>query len=780
MNLTDVASGYNLAKINANFQEVERVVNEELLHRVNEDSLPNSLQTDVDANSRRIYNLPTPSSGGEPLRLKDLFGSPDELIGGPQLETVEAIDGQTEFTLLTSYVPGTNSMYVFRNGILLAPDEFVEVSPTAVTLVTPVDFGDIITFAPVAVNTGTGSGEATTGANLGAGAGVYKQKVGNTLQFKTVVAGSNISLTEGADTLTIAATGSASGEANTGSNVGTGYGVFANKTGVDLRFKSINQGSGITVSSDGSTITVANSAPAVAYSASNVGATGEGVFSGTVGTEHQFKKLKAGTNVTLTSDATSVTIAASGGGSSNLGLTNVKDYGAVGDGSTDDSAAFNSALAAINTGVGGTLWIPPGKYRLNSTISSTLATSTSLHIMGAGAEVSVLYFANNSGITVTCVEGGYWTKNPSGNSVSISGLAITAGLEATGTAFTVVGNTVTGRPVPPINVNNVVIRGDIPNNSWSNGLYFNKAHAATVSHYNWFGKIVTAVGNAILIDADSTHNVSEFRFSNCGITYAGKGVSAGAYVEGIHLTNVDMVFVEKGVEWLCGGSDESELGMANCHIAATLYCVHMQSLVDSHISNSLFFPSGSPVTWNGVRMDKSAATISNCFFGGASQASNVGIVNTNLVTGDANWSLNHPTTIVNNSFRAMPTGISLGTNTGNVFVGASNQYSSDVTTRINSSNAHSLIEKRVYSGTVVINLAGGSTSETVAVSIPTNTFKTAAEGGFLVLAQNAEDLIGFYLYDSSTSSSAQFLVKRRDGAALPTGTRRFSYSLSGI
>lgn len=56
---------------------------------------------------------------------------------------------------------------------------------------------------------GGGGGEANTGNNLGAGEGIYSGKTGVALDFKSLVAGSNISLSSDADTITI--TGTAGG-----------------------------------------------------------------------------------------------------------------------------------------------------------------------------------------------------------------------------------------------------------------------------------------------------------------------------------------------------------------------------------------------------------------------------------------------------------------------------------------------------------------------------------------------------------------------------------------
>lgn len=160
-------------------------------------------------------------------------------------------------------------------------------------------------FAPtVWTSTSGGSGEVNTASNVGTGDGVFKTKVGTDLEFKSLLAGPNVLITPTADELIISA--SSGGEVNTASNVGAGSGWFRSKVLADLTFKSIIAGTNITLGVGADDITVNTTAEA--NTASNVGA-GAGVFRSKTGVDLAFKSLIAGTGVTITPAADDITVA---------------------------------------------------------------------------------------------------------------------------------------------------------------------------------------------------------------------------------------------------------------------------------------------------------------------------------------------------------------------------------------------------------------------------------------------------------------------------------------
>lgn len=117
-----------------------------------------------------------------------------------------ADDDHPQYLLRTETPPGFYGIYVresdgnpptFRNDTIIFDSESFYLHSDSVGKPT-------VSFR----GTASGSGEVNTASNLGAGSGVFAQKVGVDLQFKSLVAGSNITLTPSGTEISIASSAS--------------------------------------------------------------------------------------------------------------------------------------------------------------------------------------------------------------------------------------------------------------------------------------------------------------------------------------------------------------------------------------------------------------------------------------------------------------------------------------------------------------------------------------------------------------------------------------------
>ncbi|MEU3599351.1 right-handed parallel beta-helix repeat-containing protein [Streptomyces sp. NPDC006798] len=103
------------------------------------------------------------------------------------------------------------------------------------------------------------------------------------------------------------------------------------------------------------------------------------------------------------------------------GVFNVRDYGAIGNGTTNDTAAIQAALNAARTAGGGTVVIPLGTYAVNGFLvvfSNTRISAYGATIRSVATDMGILrnflptdsypLYSGNSGIVV---EGGIWDGN---------------------------------------------------------------------------------------------------------------------------------------------------------------------------------------------------------------------------------------------------------------------------------------------------------------------------------------------------------------------------------
>lgn len=212
-----------------------------------------------------LENFANSSPPGEPLEGQLWYDNSSSVLnvntgGDGTLATWEPVTGSggggqdNTASNLGTATPDAVGLFAQKVGVDLQFKSLVSGTPSDIVLTSSA--GNItISY----IGGGGGSGEVNDGQNLGAGRQVFAQKVGTDLQFRTLVAGSGVVLTQGVDTITMDATGSGGGESNTASNVGAGTGqVFYAKNGVDLQLRTIKAGTGISVSTAGQEITITN------------------------------------------------------------------------------------------------------------------------------------------------------------------------------------------------------------------------------------------------------------------------------------------------------------------------------------------------------------------------------------------------------------------------------------------------------------------------------------------------------------------------------------------
>lgn len=116
--------------------------------------------------------------------------------------------------------------------------------------------GRIITLQGIAGD-GSAPGGLTGAVNIGAGDGVFAGISGSDLELKSFLAGPNITISDSGDDLTISAiVPGGGGTIKDGVNLGAGEGVFASVVGSDMEFKSLVAGTNVSLVSNLDEITI--------------------------------------------------------------------------------------------------------------------------------------------------------------------------------------------------------------------------------------------------------------------------------------------------------------------------------------------------------------------------------------------------------------------------------------------------------------------------------------------------------------------------------------------
>ncbi len=142
--LNNITTGYNLSKINDNFDKIEAVVNDEVLHTTGSN---NTMSQQLDMNSNKVINLPVGVEGSDSVNLSQvqglIQGASSGLIARLKEPTIYATAGQTVVNLTSiTYTPNSNNLMVFVNGE--ARFDYTQADSTSFTFTTGLNLNDRI------------------------------------------------------------------------------------------------------------------------------------------------------------------------------------------------------------------------------------------------------------------------------------------------------------------------------------------------------------------------------------------------------------------------------------------------------------------------------------------------------------------------------------------------------------------------------------------------------------------------------------------------------------
>ncbi|MGO4637240.1 glycosyl hydrolase family 28-related protein [Mesorhizobium sp. 2RAF45] len=483
-------------------------------------------------------------------------------------------------------------------------------------------------------------------------------------------------------------------------------------------------------------------------------------------------------------------------------FVNVKDFGAVGDGVADDTAAIQAAVNAAGAQKRG-LYAPGGTYNHSeitlpqrptrivgdgpskTVFVNTVAGGNAFKFIATGgnrdpddfALIKSVQFADLS-IMKNTADGGIgiwveWVKNDTNNQVYFSADNVQVYCDkGTSWSFT---KGIYLKNCNGSSWNNVVVKGD---NSESASA---SANPYTMTH-------------AIHFDQDTvgltTGNINHY-ITNITTGASGYGLRVDGWYEGFFITNSSFVQHWKGVSNSGSAALNSVFNLVNCHMDCRVYPLEFTSTFKLHVVNCDLFKNGTGAGFAGDTaklFDCMHASFIGCTFSTGDTTLPIGI---NANSGCFRM------TVVGNNFQSCSNGVVLNCTTngalvqGNIFYNCSvgvllftgtadnriglNAYNGTFTARIsNLSSGYNHITPFKYTVQATVNFASALATQTVTFAVPAGIFVATPIFATLTPAFNS----GFYpviVYDSTASSptSLVFVVREYQAATIAAGNYVF-------
>lgn len=294
---------------------------------------------------------------------------------------------------------------------------------------------------------------------------------------------------------------------------------------------------------------------------------------------------------------------------------NVKDYGALGDNSTNDYTAIAAAITALTANGGGVLYFPKGTYLVGSSLT---ITNVPFEISGDGKIISTIVSTSNT--TLFSI-----SQNSVQYKCGFRDLSLRTNQLGVGTAASVDYSTasITGTALDLFSVSNVEVRGT--GNSGQAGFFHGFVLTDTgncpFTDYTFIGYVTAASvagfsnsGTGIkLLGANSP---VEIFLTRVRIYYCQWAVEVNGSIEGLYINNCAFIQVGVGLYTHNPSANYPLYHVRGCHMSTFTYGIYVSHVGQVNFSDNLLYKSDlSTVLHAGIyTTDTYTGIISNNIF----------------------------------------------------------------------------------------------------------------------------------------------------------------------
>jgi hypothetical protein len=291
----------------------------------------------------------------------------------------------------------------------------------------------------------------------------------------------------------------------------------------------------------------------------------------------------------------------------NATIYNVKDYGAKGDGVTNDNTAIAACIAAcVASSFGGIVYFPQGKYIVTQQFTATISAGQSLFFRGDGPGVSkLLWTASSGGFSVTYASG----VTTSGY-IGASGLSFQNATANGGNALTLISNNAPN-PGPVKRVFDCAFGGS-GSGYWTYCINLDAGTFVSILDC-WFAGASSGgsfVGSGINMQnsqqSGGTNIAVDNFITSCHFIGVNIGINIGSGYQGIYIDQVAMVGSVEGIVWSDTTPQATLLKVIGCHINSITHCIYTVDVTSLLLQGNLFL-SWNSGPWVGIYINNTVS-----------------------------------------------------------------------------------------------------------------------------------------------------------------------------